>query len=35
MGPFGSDESRHIDDFAAKMLHFDDIAAKSGLLDAF
>ena len=27
MGPFGSDQSRHVDDFGAKNLNFDDFDA--------
>ena len=28
MGPFGSDQSRHVDDFGAKNHNFDDFDAK-------
>ena len=28
MDPFGSDQSRHVDDFGAKARHVDDILAK-------
>ena len=28
MGPFGSDQSRHVDDFGAKKRNFDDSVAK-------
>ena len=28
MGPFGSDQSRHVDDFGAKKHNFDDFDAK-------
>ena len=28
MGPFGSDQSRHVDDFAAKKRNFDDLGAE-------
>ena len=27
MGPFGSDQSRHVDDFGAKNYNFDDFDA--------
>ena len=37
MGPFGSDQSRHVDDFGAKNHNFDDFDAKKvslgGLFD--
>ena len=33
MGPFGSDQSRHVDDFGAKKRNFDDFGAESCLLD--
>ena len=37
MGPFGSDQSRHVDDFGATNHNFDDFDAKKasfgGLLD--
>ena len=29
MGPFGSDQSRHVDDFGAKKLNFDDFGAEN------
>ena len=35
MGPFGSDQSRHVDDFAAKKHNFDDFDAKKHHLDDF
>ena len=28
MGPFGSDQSRHVDDFGAKKSNLDDFVAK-------
>ena len=30
MGRFGSDQSRHVDDFGAKNHNFDDFDAKKG-----
>ena len=33
MDPFGSDQSRHVDDFGAKARHVDDILAKNRLFD--
>ena len=32
MGPFGSDQSRHVDDFGAKKHNFDDLDAKKSSL---
>ena len=32
MGPFGSDQSRHVDDFGAKNHNFDDFDAKKSVI---
>ena len=33
MGPFGSDQSRHVDDFGAKNHNFDDFVPKKRHFD--
>ena len=35
MGPFGSNRSRHVDDFGAKNHNFDDLDAKENHFDDF
>ena len=35
MGPLGSDQSRHVDDFGAKHHNFDDLDAKKNHVDDF
>ena len=32
MGPFGSDQSRHVDDFGATNRNFDDFDAKKSVI---
>ena len=35
MGPFGSDQSRHVDDFGAKESNVDDFVAKKSSFQRF